>query len=186
MTLSRPLVPFHAEPGLEDLQLACTARWEAGVLTLHYSLSGGLAPILLPASSPEPHRRDGLWQSTCFEAFIGQPGQRRYWELNLAPNGDWNLYVLSDYRKDLQPELAVRELPFSLHRRHSDPANPQTPDQFELALSLDMGGLLKADDPLELSATAVLEHRDIGCSYWAWLHSGPEADFHRRDSFLAL
>jgi hypothetical protein len=32
----------------------------------------------------------------------------------------------------------------------------------------------------------VIEHRKLGCSFWAWQHKGPEADFHRRDSFLPL
>ena len=65
------------------------------MLTLHYSLSGGLAPILLPASSPEPHRRDGLWQSTCFEAFIGQPGQRREMRVTSCPRSASSVANLS-------------------------------------------------------------------------------------------
>ena len=45
---------------------------------------------------------------------------------------------------------------------------------------------LKLAEEVQMSATAVLEHRQLGCSYWAWRHCGSEADFHRRDSFLPL
>jgi hypothetical protein len=37
-----------------------------------------------------------------------------------------------------------------------------------------------------LIVTAVLDDVSHGCSYWAWRHSGPEPDFHRRESFLPL
>ncbi|MEB3264615.1 MAG: hypothetical protein VKJ66_09615 [Synechococcus sp.] len=38
--------------------------------------------------------------------------------------------------------------------------------------------------PLRIGVTAVLEDRRGGISYWALAHTGPEPDFHRRDSFL--
>jgi len=34
-----------------------------------------------------------------------------------------------------------------------------------------------------VAITAVLQSRDGTCSYWALLHPGPEADFHRREGF---
>ena len=182
----RPLVPFSAEPQLEGLSLDCAAHWQDGLLTLHYSLSGALQPILLPASAAEQRRRDELWQTTCFEAFLGRPGQPKYWEINLAPSGDWNLYALSDYRTGLQPEASVSQLPFTMDRLQSDPADPQTLQRLDLEVVVDLSALIRADAPLELSATTVLEHRELGCTYWAWRHTGPEADFHRRESFQPL
>src|SRR4051812_33386339 len=45
-------------------------------------------------------RADGLWQSTCFEAFFAQAGNPTYWEVNLSPAKQaWNLYRFEDYRK---------------------------------------------------------------------------------------
>jgi hypothetical protein len=37
------------------------------------------------------------------EAFWGFAGQQAYWELNLAPSGDWNRYRLSHNRGPLVP-----------------------------------------------------------------------------------
>jgi hypothetical protein len=181
----RVLVPFRSEPHLEGLQLEATAGWDGGVLTLHYSLCGPLAAWRLPPPAAQPARRDGLWQSTCFEAFVGQPGQRHYWEINLAPSGDWNVYALSAYREGLHPEPAVTQLPFRLIRPQAD-ADRSVPERLELDLEVDLSRLIVASAPLELSVTAVLDHLQHGCSYWAWRHTAQQADFHRRDSFLPL
>lgn len=182
----KPLHPFAQEAHLCDFSLLCGAsRQPGGRLALHFRLSGPLQMLQIPPLSGTPERRDGLWQSTCFEAFLGQPGQASYWELNLAPSGDWNLYAFQGYRAGMQPERRLQQLPFQLDGQWLGRRN-----RLDLVLSLDLAALMPAEAPLELSATAVLEHRfehqSLGCSYWAWQHTGPEADFHRRDSFQAL
>lgn len=183
----RPLQPFSPEPHLQEIALACAAVVdERGILRLQYRLSGPLQSLALPPATPEPGRRDGLWESTCFEAFFGQAGQPNYWEINLGPSGDWNLYALSDYRTSLRQEERVSRLPFQQVREPVASCDPTSLQHLDLELVLDLRGLLALDGPLELSATAVLDHRSFGCSYWAWRHTGPEADFHRRDSFLPL
>lgn len=180
----KPLRPFAPEAHLQGLALSCAARWQEGVLELHYRLSGPLQRLRLPSqiAGEPPQRRDQLWQSTCFEAFIGRAGQPGYWELNLAPNGDWNCYALNGYRQGLQPEPRIQALPFVLKQRQREGEL----DQLELTLSLPVGALIPAASALELSVTAVLDDVSHGCSYWAWRHSGPEPDFHRRESFLPL
>ena len=180
----KPLRPFAPEAHLQGLALSCAARWQEGVLELHYRLSGPLQRLRLPSqiAGEPPQRRDQLWQSTCFEAFIGRAGQPGYWELNLAPNGDWNCYALNGYRQGLQPEPRIQALPFVLKQRQLEGEL----DQLELTLSLPFGALITAASALELSVTAVLDDVSHGCSYWAWRHSGPEPDFHRRESFLPL
>jgi hypothetical protein len=180
----KPLRPFAPEAHLQGLALSCAARWQEGVLELHYRLSGPLQRLRLPSqiAGEPPQRRDQLWQSTCFEAFIGSAGQPGYWELNLAPNGDWNCYALSGYRQGLQPEPRIQALPFVLKQRQLEGEL----DQLELTLSLPFGALITAASALELSVTAVLDDVSHGCSYWAWRHSGTEPDFHRRESFLPL
>lgn len=180
----KPLRPFAPEAHLQGLALSCAARWQEGVLELHYRLSGPLQRLRLPSqiAGEPPQRRDQLWQSTCFEAFIGRAGQPGYWELNLAPNGDWNCYALNGYRQGLQPEPRIQALPFVLKQRQLEGEL----EQLELTLSLPFGALITAASALELSVTAVLDDVSHGCSYWAWRHSGPEPDFHRRESFLPL
>ena len=57
--------------------------------------------------------------------------------------------------------------------------------RLDLQLSLDLGALIPPEAAVEISAAAVLESVGHGCSYWAWRHTGPVPDFHRRDSFLS-
>ena len=198
--LLRPLQPFAARAELEPFRLSAGASWQANNLSLQFRLQGPLHQLRIPQAAAEPARRDGLWQSTCFEAFVGLPGQASYWEINLCPSGHWNLYALSGYRQNLRPEPALEALPFRLQ------LEPQGEGQALLLLNLHLqvraaGSTLnwqqapgmEPEQPtgttqpeLELSATAVLDHHRCGCSYWAWRHCAADADFHRRESFLPL
>ncbi len=149
-----------------------------GTLTLEFQLHCDCPQtddaILWPLPANEPQRRDELWQHTCLEWFVAQPQREPYWEFNLSPNGDWNVYQLDGYRRGLQPDgqygaLAVRTSPGE--RRASFTVTAPLPTSLATA------------EPLELAVTAVLEQRSGAISYWALHHGGAEADFHRRDGF---
>jgi hypothetical protein len=141
-------------------------------LNLCYRLTGDLSAVLIPEGKVGL-RCDRLWEHTCFEFFFGIPGEKRYWEVNLSPSGDWNCYGLTDYREGLMAEEKVRGVPFSVLRA-------------EQTLQLEVAFDLKALVPgaVELSVTAVVERFDGVVGYWAIAHAGAEADFHRRDSFV--
>jgi len=72
-------------------------------------------------------------------------------------------------------ETALTSLPVSVRRR---------PDSLLVALELEIERIVAADQPLAVGLAAVLRFRDQGLTYWALTHPGPQADFHRRDSFL--
>jgi len=105
----RPFDPSNAPP----LLISAEMDWqEGGRLALSYGLvSQRLAPIdgleRWAMASPRGARKDELWHHTCFEAFLGLPGSDAYWELNVSPDGDWNLYRFSGYRSGGEPEPAV-------------------------------------------------------------------------------
>jgi hypothetical protein len=178
------LEPFGGLPHPPDLTISGQARRQggrqAGRLELVWRLEGDLDALVLPEPSQSRRRCDGLWQTTCLEAFWGFAGQQAYWELNLAPSGDWNLYRLSHYRGPLVP-VALAAAPAWQIRR--------TGRELELAVDLDLGEVVVGDEPgvadlpLEISLTAVIEQVGQGVSYWALAHTGAEPDFHRRDSF---
>jgi len=170
------LQPFDPDPALAGLVLDGAYSLEQGHLRIHYRLCGNLEGLKLPLPSPTPQRRDELWQSTCFEAFVGVAGSKGYWELNLSPAGHWNLYRLDGYRTGLRPEPRCSALPV---------ARQQEGDALSLAVELNLSTLVPTEAALELSLTAVLEQRHGDCSYWALQHTGSEPDFHRRDSFIA-
>ena len=176
------LRPFAADPAATAFDLKAEAQWCTGGLRLHYRLQGPLEQLVLAEPAPTPRRRDGLWQSTCFEAFVGVVGQAAYWELNLSPSGDWNLYRFDGYRSGGREEAAIQALPCRQQR-----SNGTLTAALTVELSLAGAGWFATDDPqLELALTAVLEHRQMGCQYWALQHCAAQPDFHQRPSFVAL
>ncbi|NJM95457.1 MAG: hypothetical protein HC792_04035 [Acaryochloridaceae cyanobacterium CSU_5_19] len=42
---------------------------------------------------------------------MGLADSEAYWEVNLSPRGDWNIYHLQGYRQGLQAEMAIKTLP---------------------------------------------------------------------------
>jgi len=144
-------------------------------LTIRYQLHDPEGLVQLAPAAAAPRRRDALWQTTCFECFLAAPGTEPYWEVNLSPSGDWNVYHLSGYREGLAAEPAISSLPFTLERHGSG---------LTLALNLDLAALVEADQPLDLAITAVLALADGSTLFWALFHPGAEADFHRREGFV--
>ena len=174
------LEPFGGLPHPADLTLSGQALRQGSRLEIVWRLAGDLNALVLADPSDPRRRCDGLWQTTCLEAFWGIAGQDAYWELNLAPSGDWNLYRLSHYRGPLTP-VALAAAPAWQVRR--------TARELEVTVELDLVEVAAGEEltvaglPLELSLTAVIDQVGQGVSYWALAHTGAEPDFHRRDSF---
>ena len=130
----------------------------------------------MPLPVPAPSRRDRLWEATCVELFLARRGSPGYWEVNLSPSGDWNVYRFDAYREGMREEKALSALPIRTIRG---------PAALRLHLDLALDELLRAEDALEAGVSAVLGHRGGGRTYWALAHCGPRPDFHLRESFLA-
>jgi len=167
----RPFSPL--EPPI-DIKLSGTLGSGPPRLRIIYELYGRLGELVIPAPSPRPARQHGLWQGTCFEVFLGVKNAPGYWEVNLSPAGDWNVYRFAAYRQGMAGETAFTSLPCSPEAR---------PGSFSLALELDLAGILRAGQPLEVGLAAVLQLTGGGLTYWALAHPGPRPDFHRRESF---
>ncbi len=161
-------------PSPASLALAGSVHRDGDRLSLRYRLEDPEGLVLVPSAIAAPRRCYDLWTSTCFEFFLAEPGAEPYWEGNLAPNGDWNLFRLSGYRQGLAPESAINALPFVVERAGGG---------LDLMVSLDLGALPLAGRPLELAVTAVVELRDGEILYWALAHPGEQADFHWREGF---
>ena len=180
-----PLLP-HDPQTSPDLLLSAEFVWsEGGLLELSYSLrpsysDGDLLALALPSQEPASvpmhgDRCDELWKHNCFEAFIGLPGSKQYWELNVSPLGHWNLYSFESYRhagSDL-----VEALPPSLTMQ-------QTRRDCRCDVVLDLRPWWPIEGMPELGLTMVVEEKDGRLSYWALSHPGEVADFHDRRSFL--
>jgi hypothetical protein len=169
------LLPFAPFPEPADLEIQGAIARQHHHLTLSYQLRGNLAGVVIPPPSENPSRQHNLWEETCFEFFLGMPDSPRYWEFNLSPAGHWNVYHFTDYRQGMEEETAWNSLPFRVQIE---------PDSISLTLTLDLGAIAIAERPVEVAITTVLRHRDGQMTYWALIHPGSQADFHRRDSFI--
>ena len=144
-------------------------------LAIRYDLHGPLASLMIPAPAAVPARRHGLWQETCFEFFLGVKDAPRYWEFNLSPAGHWNVYRFAGYRQGMAEETALTSLPCNVRRRRTCCGLPW---------NWKWRRIVAADQPLEVGIAAVIKLRGQRTDLLGLAHPGPEADFHRRDSFL--
>ena len=75
-------------------------RLSEDLLILYYQVVGDIDQLQLPAQHRSAHT-DGLWQHTCFEAFVRADGARNYLELNFSPSSEWAVYRFDDYRRGM-------------------------------------------------------------------------------------
>lgn len=148
------------------------------LLSINYKVRGDVGNILLPAQAI-PARRDDLWKSTCFEFFLTIPDHQHYWEFNMSPSGEWNVYRMDAYRKvGFREETDIQQLPFNF--RHEA-------DGFSLHITFDLTPILPAGQRIHIGIAAVIQTTDGNESYWALEHpetSTPLPDFHLRESFV--
>jgi hypothetical protein len=118
----------------------------------------------------------GLWEHTCFEAFIALNSACAYHEFNFAPSGEWALYAFRSYREiaalsdeTVAPEVNVRRLADRL--------------ELDAVVRLDVLSPIHPTSPLRLALSAVIEDACGGLSYWALRHPPGKPDFHHADAF---
>lgn len=154
---AHPMTPCPAVRSLTG-----EARRQGGRLALTFRLEGDLAALAIPAAAA-PDRTDGLWEHTCFEAFVGGEGDG-YLELNFSPSGQWAVYRFDGYRAGMAAlEIAPPRIEVT-----------RTGDGLELRTTLD----LPPAEPTRLGLTAVIEAADGSMSYWALKHPPGRPDFH--------
>lgn len=189
--MPRPAATLQQSVSLVPFEAGLTGEWDinasfswcsSGQLDLSFAVLAekGLAGVVLPkglidGAQTQGVRRDELWRSTCFEAFLGLPGETRYWEINLSANGDWAVYRFSDYRtgQGEQPQTVPPRI--QLRRWHH---------QLRLEASLDLTPWWPANRCPDIALTTVLDRGDQGVSHWGISHPGDRADFHQRSTFL--
>jgi hypothetical protein len=144
-------------------------------LMLRFRLVGTLARVCVPPPSARRLVHD-LWQHTCFEAFVAREGTTAYYELNLAPSGEWGAFAFERYRQGLP--LTDEHLAPHIAVQH-------TADYLVLEAHVMLGQLLPGhrDAALRLALAAVVEDVDGALSYWALAHPPGHPDFHHAAAF---
>jgi hypothetical protein len=145
-------------------------------LRLRYFLDGDVARIALPPRA-EPRQVDGLWQHTCFEAFVGGQGSRVYCEFNFSPSTEWAAYGFSGYRSGMAP-LQYTRPPRVLVSVAADRV------ALEAIIPLEALLVLPGEGPLLVGLAAVIEERDGKRSFWALAHRAERPDFHSPAGFV--
>ncbi len=173
------LIPF-AQDAAPEISITGSISRRDNQLQVAYRLEDPSSLVVLPTQVANPERRHGLWETTCLEFFLGEAGSKRYWEFNLSPTGHWNGYRFEDYRQGMAEEGAIAT---QASGGIAALALARSGDS-QFVATAKLGALIGADQPLELGVTAVIEDRRGALSYWALVHTGAEADFHRRDSFV--
>jgi len=171
------LIPFPA-PNLPDIAITGNVSRRNNLLALHYSLAGDIDGILLPSTSEHPSRKDDLWKATCFEFFLALRDQPEYWEFNMSPCGDWNVYHMDAYRRvGFREETSIQRLQFEVKREAG---------RFTLNAAVDLHPLVQQTQSLEIGITTIIQTKDGNETYWALAHPAPQADFHLRESFILV
>ena len=155
-----------------EAKLTCD---ESRRLKLVYRINGALHRFQVPASR-QPRRADGLWQHTCFEAFIKESGSSDYYEFNFSPSGEWAAYAFRSYRDG--------------GRFDADSMDPAISVNIEdnclvlnTAIGLDRLPVIRTATRFLIGLSAVIEASDGSLSYWALKHPAETPDFHHPDSF---
>jgi len=170
--------PASACSPVSRIEVRAARVWSAAwFLDLEWQMSGDLASVVMPA--PVAGRREGLWKTTCLEAFYAVGDSQAYGEFNLSPTQGWASYAFEGYRQGMknshEPVLIQRE-------RHED--------RFTAAarLKLDLANVGCSDlQPIKVGFAAIIEDQSGGLSYWALTHLSDSPDFHNSNAFtLAL
>ncbi len=174
MTDFYQLIPFSTLP--TTYSICATVERLQNKLMISFQLKDPQSEVFWPLAN-EMRRQDFLWESTCFEAFIGSHDRREYFELNLTPSAAWNLYRFSDFRTpNVMPPVAVLKAAltqFSIN-------------QYIISAEIDLNHLNIADQDIDLGLAAVIKTTDA-LHYFAIQHSAAQADFHdRRDWIIQL
>ena len=169
------LVPHPDFPSdaIRSITVEAVRGEKFGDLNLTYCVSGATDAVLWPLPA-RGGRADGLWEHSCFEAFVGRAGEAGYTELNLATSGQWAVYAFDGYRAGMTAiEDPVAALGVSFD-----------PELVTVSASIDLPVLSRCGE-WQLGLSAIIEAKDGTKSYWALAHPPGPPDFHNRDCFTA-
>ena len=161
------LIAHPDTPPLAVASVDAGCWFDEGRLRFRYLIKGA-GKLVLP-DYRDVGRADGLWRTTCFEAFIGGPGTA-YREYNFAPSGQWATYCFDAPRQGMR--LATDAAEVWLERGET-----------WIAVEAAVSATFASGSPLNL--TAVIEEEGGHKSYWALVHPSGRPDFHDPSCFIA-
>ncbi len=164
------LVPFEPVPDIPSITGSVTRSGS----NLRIEFKPLILPgVVWPQPDTKPQRKDNLWQSTCFECFIGTSGAESYLEINASPRGDWQVYDFTSYR-----ELTSTTKRVSVQVE----TNNYSTKEKSIVMNIDLGSTSfvtrNASENWKISVSVVLKRESGDHLYYASSHPSPKPDFH--------
>lgn len=157
--------------------------WQNGRLALSYFLRNPPPAWRLPMDFAHT-RADFLWQEDCLECFVAYANQKGYFELNLTPDGRYNLYRFDAYRLPdaIPPRPAaldsIRLLPAPcVVQNHTNALQNWRSWHVCLQAAAAFGDLARVHP-------CAIVYRDGAPTYYAAKHADPP-DFHCQKHWIA-
>ncbi|MGN6277522.1 MAG: DOMON-like domain-containing protein [Sphingomonas sp.] len=168
------LVPHRDFPSAAIRTIEVDAsRGAGGRLVLDYRAIGDIEQVAWPHwKGVEP--ADGLWEHSCFEAFVRAEGATGYAELNFTTSGQWAAYTFSGYRKGMRP---IDDVLIGGGRTFRD-------DMIDIRRTIELPDWADAAT-WQVGFSAVIETLDGEKSFWALAHPDGAPDFHHDICFAA-
>jgi hypothetical protein len=168
------LHPQSATSAVE--QIVAGATRQADGVSFYFAVVGDMTRILAPEGADDLERRDELWRTTCFEAFVRSGDDEGYMEFNFSTSNYWAAYQFDRYREGMRSPDMIEPV-FDVDR--------DTPGRLMLFAFLHDGQVMDfpADRPLKIALTAVIEEMDGTKSYWSLAHPPGAPDFHHAENF---
>ncbi len=154
--------------------LSCKVQQDQKRLLLDYQLEADLASLNWPLTTVQPTRRMALWEHSCFECFVGDAKDTGYTEVNFSPNGDWNCFGFTHYRR------GMHEVEHSILA--SSAVSMENQHRVRVSLTLDLNHWRPDISALTLGLAAILKDHQGHRHYYALQHVDGKLDFHHRDS----
>lgn len=162
-------------------------------LLLNYFVHGPMRTLSVPRWRGKGERRDELWRTTCFEAFVRAEGDPLYYAFAFAPSRDWNARRFSDYLEGMAPaRVRTSEVQWAQmypprpgeYRSWAEHEEFGRHNGYQTA-EVDLGEAmdLPLDRPWRIGLSAVIEERNGRKSWWALAHPPGAPDFHHEACF---
>lgn len=167
------LIPFSGD----EKSLFFTVNFQIlpkAKVNITFNIKGDIDKIVVPELSSNPQRIDRLWEQTCFEFFIGEKKKENYYEVNLSPSKDWNVFAFDSYRMGKRDELKIENVNISIEK---------TKKSLNLSTIIDFSDLIHSKN-IVLGISAMTYDKSENGEYWAIKHSGDNPDFHSKANYI--
>ena len=165
---------FHLNSFEEKLPYKISGKIhkKKNLLSLKITLMGDLGKIIWPSQRSFPQRIDELWKKTCFEIFFAGSKSSRYFEYNMSPQGDWNIFCFDKYRENkIEPSFVPTPSIFPIEKNETKHIYSIRVPLFEDLLFYNRIGV------------SVVVQTTQGFHFWSLKHLREVPDFHDPKSF---